>query len=266
MKTLIIGDGNAAKFHRTAYESMGVRVIASLGEGVNWKNHARDADIISICSPDQFHFQQASEAIRMGKAVMCEKPPCLRLDELKFLTERAGAVPFACNLPLPWQDKFRQFGEAAARYGKPYLIEAEYNYGRRHKLIQGWRASPDYSLLIGGGIHMMDLILWYMGERPVDGASFKLTTALARNDVVQAIMKFPSGAIGRLAVNGSYEGVHEHRVTFYGESGHIVMTTHDEVDHSLPIRAFLDMIERGEKPDNSRLWHAMNILLQMDAS
>ena len=41
-----------------------------------------------------------------------------------------------------------------------YFLEGDYNYGRIDKLTKGWRGKvKDYSVILGGGIHLLDLIL-----------------------------------------------------------------------------------------------------------
>ena len=43
---------------------------------------------------------------------------------------------------------------------KNYYLEGEYNYGRLKKLTHGWRSKiKNYSITLGGGIHILDLIL-----------------------------------------------------------------------------------------------------------
>ena len=50
----------------------------------------------------------------------------------------------------------------SGKIGKIYHIEGEYNYGRFHKLLNGWRGKiPFYSVTLGGGIHIIDLIHWF---------------------------------------------------------------------------------------------------------
>ena len=54
-------------------------------------------------------------------------------------------------------------------FGNIYYIEADYNYGRLKKLTHGWRSKvPNYSVTLGGGIHMLDLVLWITKFKPED--------------------------------------------------------------------------------------------------
>ena len=49
---------------------------------------------------------------------------------------------------------------AAGELGELFHLEGDYDYGRRHKLTDGWRGRiPYYSVVLGGAIHMVDLLL-----------------------------------------------------------------------------------------------------------
>ena len=48
--------------------------------------------------------------------------------------------------------------------GHIYYFEGDYDYGRLPKLTSGWRGRLDqYSVFLGGGIHLVDLFLWLVG-------------------------------------------------------------------------------------------------------
>ena len=264
LKVLIIGDGNAGTYHRRAYLEADCEIMAQTGERDDWRRHVPDCDLVSIATPDRLHFEQCAEAIRHGKHVFVEKPPCLRADELKFLQERTGHINFACNLPLVWSPDFLEISRRIPELGRIYLIKAEYNYGRKAKLMDGWRAAADYSMIFGAGIHMIDLMIWYMNGPPSDGAGFGITTTRAKVDTCEAIMRWPDGAIGRLGINGGYEGRHYHRLEIYGDKLGIQCETTEEVDKMVPIKEFVKMCAEGRKVDNTRLWQAMQVCFSLE--
>ena len=50
--------------------------------------------------------------------------------------------------------------------GKIYYVEADYNYGRLNKIVKGWRSKiKNYSVTLGGGIHLIDLITFLITKR-----------------------------------------------------------------------------------------------------
>src|SRR3972149_1320566 len=99
MRALIIGYGSAGKTHAAAYKAAGGDIVIAgphaggATGGGDWNRLLPEVDIVSICSPDEFHFLQAVEALKAGKHVIVEKPPCIRLDELKFLMEWTAKHP-----------------------------------------------------------------------------------------------------------------------------------------------------------------------------
>ncbi|CEF48504.1 unnamed protein product, partial [uncultured bacterium] len=98
-------------------------------------------------------------------------------------------------------------------------------YGRIEKIVHGWRGrSPGYSPLKGGGIHLVDLMLWLTGQRPetVFAVGNRIATAAgpsAFNDYVAAVYSFPSGLIGRITVNLGSVHRHQHVVRIFGTRG-----------------------------------------------
>ena len=70
------------------------------------------------------------------------------------------------NLPLRRSPRFVRLREliAGGELGELFHLEGDYDYGRRHKLTDGWRGRiPYYSVMLGGGIHMIDLLTWVSG-------------------------------------------------------------------------------------------------------
>ena len=271
MKAMVVGYGNTGKRHHEAYLKAGLDVIVADAHAVEgatvtkWQNHLAEVDIVSICTPDEFHFEQAVECLKAGKHVMVEKPPCLRLDEMNYLEKWTKEHPdqaFACCLPLPW--RFADFAGKIPELGPVYQIELEYNYGRRHKLVDGWRAHRNYSMVLGGGLHMLDLMLWLLPDRPRDGFAMGTSTTAVGNDTVQAVMKMQSGAIARLGVNGGYEGRHFHRVVIYGRDGVAGMETADDVDRLIPVTKFVEVIQSGNRIQTARLWEAMRLCFEIE--
>jgi len=160
-------------------------------------------------------------------------------------------------------------------FGDVYAIDAEYFYGRLPKITEGWRKDvKDYSVMEGGGIHMIDLMMWIAGEKPqsvntVGNRVATQGTAFGYDDFQAATFKFPSGLIGRAAANFACVHRHHHifrvfgtKATFiYDDAGARLHTSRDE--HARPqtidfdplptgkgalIPAFVDAIVDGKDP------------------
>jgi predicted dehydrogenase len=101
-------------------------------------------------------------------------------------------------------------------------VDADYNYGRLWKLTEGWRGGiADYSVMLGGGVHMVDLVMWLTGRKVSEVHAFgsdisSKGTRFKGNDVVIAAVKFDDGSVGKLSANFGCVEPHFHRLTVYG--------------------------------------------------
>ena len=211
---------------------LGARAASSLDEIL------ADDDVagVSIASFDDAHFEQTRDALRAGKHVFVEKPLCRSLEEaraLKSAWEAFGRPAIASNLVLRAAPLYAWLrGELlAGTLGVPYAFDGDYLYGRLSKITDGWRAGlDDYSVMLGGGVHLVDLMLWTTGERPVrvsaagNGISTEGTDFRYR-DFVAATFEFESGLVGRISANFGSVHPHQHVVRVFGTSGTFV---HDD--------------------------------------
>lgn len=126
-----------------------------------------DIDVVSICSWDDAHAEQAISAFQNGKHVMVEKPLCLnRRDAERVLrAQQDSGKRITSNMVLrrwpPFQELRRQI--QVGEFGKILFIEAKYIHDILWKLTHGWRSRmAGYSVIFGGGVHMIDLVRWLL--------------------------------------------------------------------------------------------------------
>jgi predicted dehydrogenase len=186
-----------------------------------------DIDVVSIASYDDAHYPQIMAALAAGKHIFVEKPLCLTGEELAEIRGGLARQPrlrLSSNLILRRSPRFSALHKRlrAGELGRPYYVEADYNYGRLAKILSGWRATmPGYSVVHGGGIHMIDLVLWLLGERPVSVTAVGNRLCAEGSDFVSAdcvvaLLTFPSGAIAKVAANFGCVFPHWHNLTVYG--------------------------------------------------
>ena len=184
-------------------------------------------DVVSIASYDEGHAAQVLHALAAGKHVFVEKPLCQTADELaaiRVALARQPGLRLSSNLILRRTPRFRTLKTRieAGEFGRLFHIEGDYNYGRIHKIVDGWRGRQDfYSVMLGGGIHVVDLVIWLAGERVAEVAAFgnRIATAGAGfrfDDMVVAILRFESGLVGKVAANFACVFPHFHRLLVYG--------------------------------------------------
>jgi len=186
-----------------------------------------DIDIVSIASFDQFHCQQIIAALEHDKHVFVEKPFCLSEEEaiaIKAALAKKPHLKLSSNLILRKSPRFMHLKELVdeGKFGEIYYSEGDYNYGRIQKLTESWRGEePFYSVMYGGGIHVIDLLLWFNGCRveSVSAVGNKICTAGTKfrfNDMVVAVLKFENGAVAKVSANFGCVRPHFHGLAVYG--------------------------------------------------
>ena len=201
------------------------KIITGLADDI-LKN--KDIDIVSIASFDNFHYQQILEAIKNKKHIFVEKPMCFTIDELNDIKRKIPKeIIISSNLILRQTNRFKELKKNIQRnkLGKIYYIEASYDYGRIHKLLKGWRGEiKDYSVMLGGGIHLLDLALWITGSR-VEEVKVMSSTILSKDlimenpDFFTSIIRLKNGTILKLNANYCSATPHLHQFKVYGTEG-----------------------------------------------
>lgn len=186
-------------------------------------------NLVSIASFDDDHAEQIMACLNHGKHVFVEKPLCQTPEQLEqiFLVWKKTGLALSSNLVLRkaplyiWLESAIVSGEL----GEIYAIDADYLYGRIHKITEGWRSTIDsYSVMAGGGIHMIDLMTCFLVQNPthVQSCVNKIATRdtkFRHSDFHSAIFNFENGAIGRVTANFGCMHRHQHVLRVFGTRG-----------------------------------------------
>tara|TARA_B100000989_G_scaffold80716_1_gene57533 strand:- start:5394 stop:6389 length:996 start_codon:yes stop_codon:yes gene_type:complete len=184
---------------------------------------SNDVDIVSIASYDSFHFEQIIHCIKFKKHIFVEKPICLTLSELKKikkLLDKNPEIYFGSNMNLRTSKSFIDL-KKRIKNDDVYFIEADYNSGRIHKIINGWRTFENYhSIILSSAIHVIDLICWLVGSFPesVYALSNKIVTRNTKfkyDDFSVALLKFKNGLICKVSANIGCIYPHFHKISLY---------------------------------------------------
>ena len=184
-------------------------------------------DVVSVASFDNYHFEQVSKAIRNGKHVFAEKPLCLFPDEaieIRRLLQENESVQLSANLNLRTCPRFINLQKEirSGQMGDVYYLEADYLWGRKQKLTEGWRGQlAYYSIVLGAAVHMIDLLLWMTGMQPVEvqGVGNRIATAgtgFRFNDFAALLLKFDNNVVAKVTANGGTVHPHFHRLSVFG--------------------------------------------------
>lgn len=191
IKIGIIGCGKQADKHISCIKKLpGLETILGdtqadlariLAEKTNsfWVNHPdeiftdKSVQAVVICTPTQTHLPLIEKAIEKGKDVLCEKPLCETIEEVKYLqkgivrSNQIVLVGYVYRYVPVFEEGYRIFRGQAINgdslvMGKP--LSAYFRLGGRGS-HQTWKHRKD----TGGGainemlVHMVDLANWYFG-------------------------------------------------------------------------------------------------------
>lgn len=211
--------------------------------------------LVVIASYDDAHHEQVLAALRAGKHVFVEKPLCRSSEELRAIRAawtEAGRPLLASNLVLRAAPLYRWLADAIARgeLGTVYAVDGDYLYGRLPKITEGWRGRVEnYSVMLGGGIHLVDLMIGLTGHRPVTawacGTNIATRgTAYRYDDFTAATWRFSSGLVGRVTSNYGCVHPHQHVLRVFGTEATVL---HD--DAGVRIQRGRDAAPRREPLD-----------------
>lgn len=220
--------------------------LKKLYEDVDFSQHSDDIlndpsiDIVSIASYDNYHHDHVITALNAKKNVFVEKPLCINEKELINICNTLKKNPdlkITSNFVLRCNPYFQHYKKLIDNndIGEIYHIEGEYNYGRLNKLTQGWRGDiKDYSVSHGGGVHIIDLLMWLTNEKIKECVSFanNFSTKNSKfqgNDNVVSILKFNNGITSKISSNFSSVTPHHHTLSIYGTKGTIIHTHENSV-------------------------------------
>ena len=186
----------------------------------------KNINVVSIASYDGDHYKQIIKSIKFKKNIIVEKPMCLKPNQLKNIYNllKKNKVKMISNLVLRVNSLFLNLKKKINK-NKIYYIEADYIWGREKKLY-GWRSKEkNYSVTLGAGIHMIDLVMWMLNNRPKYVTSFandKVTknSKFKKKSLGVYIFEFPSNILVKISANAAstYNHMHELKIFQKGSS------------------------------------------------
>jgi predicted dehydrogenase len=189
LRVCVIGAGNIAKtIHLPIYSlhpqitlvgisDLSEITLNKIADEFNIKNRYTDyiqmlddlkPDIVSICTPNKYHYIQSMAALERGIHVFCEKPPAMNYQELKQMWKKS--IEKKCTIAFNFHHRLRKETLMLKNWvesGRQNdIYYAEINALRRRG-IPGWGNFTNKDLQGGGalidiGIHMLDLFLYVM--------------------------------------------------------------------------------------------------------
>lgn len=187
----------------------------------------KEVNAIVIASNDKDHFEQVSKSLKNDKHVFIEKPMCLSIKDLHKIIKIKKKKPklyISSNLVLRTHPFFKKLFKEKRKLKNIYYLEGDYNYGRIDKLTKGWRGKiQDYSVILGGGIHLLDVILKLKDKKVKE--VYTMTNRIVSNkfknianDFAVSLLKFEDDSIAKISSNFSSSTDHHHIFNLYSQN------------------------------------------------
>jgi predicted dehydrogenase len=226
----IIGAGNIIKRHATAYRSLPdlARLVAVADIDLPRAEKARalygfqqayddyrpllardDIDVVSVCTPADFHAPVVIDAVRAGKHVLCEKPMATTLaeaDEIIRIADEHPQVKLSFVFQLRSDPSHRRVRRMIERGHVGRVLMAKVCvWLRKEKAYytnvpgRGSWKNDGGGVLVNQAIHQTDALISFLGE-PVEVSAVMDTFVqpIEAEDSISGWVRFAGGAIGTI--------------------------------------------------------------------
>jgi len=265
MRVGMIGTGAISHKHAQAYRNIGyeLTVCTDINEeagrrfagqyGAEFVGSYEDVcrhprvDYVDVCTFPDFRMQPLEICAKSGKHIQVQKPISTNIETARAMVEtsrRAGIqLGVVSQHRFDESSQFLQRAIAAGRLGK--LLQCD--------CYVKWYRSPDYyarpvkgswaieggGALINQAIHQVDILRWLAGPVRELYAVWQLGALhkIESEDVVNAVMRFASGATGVIQAATAFWPGYTERTEFHGTNGTAIisgdkLTTWDVKDDS----------------------------------
>lgn len=222
-------DFNKKKLEDVRFEFPKAKLTSNSRDIFNDEN----IDLVCIASHDEFHYPQVVESLNNNKHVFVEKPICMTSKEardIKNMLKLKSNLRLSSNMVLRTCPLFLKVRKEVTQniLGDIYHIEADYFWGRKEKLISGWRAEANfYSIIHGAAVHMIDLIVWIVGKNPLtvktlgNNISTK-GTKQKHNDFAVLLLGFDNNMTVKISSHGGCIHPHFHSLKVFGKNSSFI--------------------------------------------
>jgi UDP-N-acetylglucosamine 3-dehydrogenase len=169
-----------------------------------------DLDIVSICTPNVFHAENAITALKAGCHVLCEKPVATTLKDADRMiaaakkTRKKLMVGFTHRMFTGTQKTQKMVKDK--KIGKTFMIRVRFAHGGPYPswAKNAWFYNPELAAggaLLDMGIHAIDLALWMMGPIvSVNAMARTLVKKIPVDDNAILQVEFKNGSLGYIEV------------------------------------------------------------------
>lgn len=189
-------------------------------------------DAVVITTPTSTHYELVLSAAKAGKAIFCEKPLALTIEE----TQHALAVVARAGVPL--QVGFMRRFDAGYQRAKALIDAGQIGYPVTFKAVSRdpFCPPPGYldpakngGFIVDMGIHDFDLARWLMNSEvervTAEGTTLVCKELAAVGDIDNAVinLRFSSGALGNVEISRNAFYGYDIRAEVLGSEGALMI-------------------------------------------
>lgn len=172
-----------------------------------------DIEAVDLCLPHHLHVPVATDFLRAGKHVLCEKPVARNLAELEALTQVVQGSRSIFMVAENWRHapaavKVEEL-LTAGTIGEPFMLKSCVEFRMRTQTLNRspflWRKKPELSgggVLLDSGIHNVSLTRALLGDPEsviaLRGKQVRQELAPIEESLL-LLAKFPDGVIGTIS-------------------------------------------------------------------
>ena len=265
MRVGMIGTGAISHKHAQAYRNIGyeLTVCTDINQeagrrfagqyGAEFVGSYEDVcrhpkvDYVDVCTFPDFRMQPLAICAKSGKHVQVQKPISTNIETARAMVEtsrRAGIqLGVVSQHRFDESSRFLQRAIAAGRLGKLLQCDCYVKWYRSPdyyaRPIKGSWATEGGGALINQAIHQVDILRWLAGPVRDLYAVWQLGALhkIESEDVVNAVVRFASGATGVIQAATAFWPGYTERTEFHGTKGTAIisgdkLTTWDVQDDS----------------------------------
>lgn len=224
IRSAIIGYGGIGKVHEKVIPHYGELVavcdireerLEKFGDLRTYTDYRKmldevSPDVVHICTPHYLHAEMVIEALSRDINVLCEKPLCIRKEDIGRILEaekRSKGKLGVCH-----QNRYNAANRFVKEYLKDKTVEAvnasvTWHRDETYYAADAWRGKWDTEgggVLINQALHTLDLLQWFMGTPDTVTASVSNLTLKNKIEVEDTATILCHGKAGGVfyATNG----------------------------------------------------------------
>jgi len=217
-----------------------------------------EIDAVSIATPPYLHHEMALEAMRAGKAVLCEKPMAMSADQAKAMMDMALEMEVVNMIDFEFREipafKFVKSLMDDGATGAVRHVNINWILNSWSDKNRKWSWRSDHAL--GGGVlgalgaHTFDYIEWLLG--PIKSVAANLTTRIgsrpdesgvmrkvSSEDCCNLLLELEDKTPVSLSISSVASHGKGHSIEIYGERKTLILKSGNMKDYGKGFKVFM---------------------------